>query len=48
MAKIIFLIGFGMVTTGCAWHTDYHHTFQDTFAPKYRIIDHHIHTVPTP
>jgi hypothetical protein len=32
----------------CSLHTDYHHTFLDQFAPKYRIIDNHIHTVQTP
>jgi len=32
----------------CSLHTDYHRTFLDQFAPKYRIIDRHIHTVHTP
>ena len=43
MAKIIFLLGFGMVLSGCAWHTAYHETFLDHLAPSHTIKDNRIY-----
>ena len=43
MAKIIFLLGFGMVLSGCSIHTNYHHTFLDHLAPSHTIKDNRIY-----